>query len=183
MIDVCYEVGYNSLGSFTTRFTQLIGLPPTRLRELSERPAPLSLTAAPSNQGFPAGIAAHGRIRTSDSAIAMIFVGLFTTPIPQGHPAGCTLLAAPGAYQIGPVPDGRYYLFAVGFPKLDDPLHCLLPDATQVRFGSSPYPLTVRRNRAGERRDIVLRAGHLTDPPLLSALPLLLPKYLPAPSK
>src|ERR1044072_6247332 len=27
--DVCFEVGYNSLGTFTTRFTQLVGLPPS----------------------------------------------------------------------------------------------------------------------------------------------------------
>jgi AraC family transcriptional regulator len=27
---VCFEVGYESLGTFTTRFTQLVGLSPTR---------------------------------------------------------------------------------------------------------------------------------------------------------
>src|ERR1044072_9466305 len=28
VIDVSFEAGYNSLGSFTTRFTQLVGMPP-----------------------------------------------------------------------------------------------------------------------------------------------------------
>ena len=34
--DVCYEVGYNSLGSFTTRFTDLVGVSPTHLRRLAD---------------------------------------------------------------------------------------------------------------------------------------------------
>lgn len=32
--DICFDVGYNSLGTFTTRFTQLVGLSPARLRRL-----------------------------------------------------------------------------------------------------------------------------------------------------
>src|SRR5262249_23718507 len=30
--DVCFDVGYNSLGTFVTRFTQLVGLSPNALR-------------------------------------------------------------------------------------------------------------------------------------------------------
>ena len=30
--EVCFEVGYGSLGTFTTRFTQLVGMPPTAYR-------------------------------------------------------------------------------------------------------------------------------------------------------
>ena len=35
--EVCFEVGYNSLGTFTTRFTRLVGLSPGRMRDLPER--------------------------------------------------------------------------------------------------------------------------------------------------
>src|SRR5436853_2809282 len=31
--DICFEVGYTSLGSFTSRFTQLVGLSPRLLRQ------------------------------------------------------------------------------------------------------------------------------------------------------
>src|SRR5215471_21715534 len=34
--DICFELGYASLGSFTTRFTQLVGVPPRLLRRLAE---------------------------------------------------------------------------------------------------------------------------------------------------
>src|ERR687894_27146 len=34
--EVCYEVGYASLGTFTSRFTQLVGVSPGRMRRLTE---------------------------------------------------------------------------------------------------------------------------------------------------
>ncbi len=37
--EVCYAVGYGSLGTFTTRFTELVGMPPGRYRR--EGPPPL----------------------------------------------------------------------------------------------------------------------------------------------
>lgn len=38
--EVCFAVGYGSLGTFTTRFTELVGLSPGRYRRLQERPLP-----------------------------------------------------------------------------------------------------------------------------------------------
>ena len=36
VIDICYDVGYNSVGTFTRRFTDLFGISPTTLREFSQ---------------------------------------------------------------------------------------------------------------------------------------------------
>ena len=41
--DICYEVGYNSLGTFTRRFTELVGLGPRQFRRLAERITPASV--------------------------------------------------------------------------------------------------------------------------------------------
>src|SRR5437763_3941434 len=38
--EVCFEVGYGSVGTFTTRFTQLVGVPPGELRRLAAALAP-----------------------------------------------------------------------------------------------------------------------------------------------
>ena len=38
--EVCFAVGYGSLGTFTTRFTELVGMPPGRYRR--EGPGPLT---------------------------------------------------------------------------------------------------------------------------------------------
>src|ERR1051326_5377868 len=35
VIDICYEVGYNSVGTFTRRFADVLGVSPTRLRNLA----------------------------------------------------------------------------------------------------------------------------------------------------
>jgi len=32
--DVCFAVGYGSLGTFSTRFTELVGMPPSTFRDL-----------------------------------------------------------------------------------------------------------------------------------------------------
>lgn len=32
--DVCFAVGYGSLGTFSTRFTELVGMPPSAFRDL-----------------------------------------------------------------------------------------------------------------------------------------------------
>ena len=41
--DMCFEVGYNSLSTFTRRFTQRVGLGPREFRYLAERITPASV--------------------------------------------------------------------------------------------------------------------------------------------
>ena len=36
MTDVCFDVGYSSLGTFITRFTRLVGLSPRHLRRMAD---------------------------------------------------------------------------------------------------------------------------------------------------
>jgi AraC-like DNA-binding protein len=38
--DVCFEVGFSSLGTFSTRFTELVGVPPSTYRARSDPDAP-----------------------------------------------------------------------------------------------------------------------------------------------
>jgi AraC family transcriptional regulator len=198
--DICFEVGYNSLGTFTTRFTQLIGLPPTHLRDLVAKAPPMLDLLASYSQTLPgplppdAGI--RGRISAPDSSLTgsstsgYIFVGLFRTAIPQGSPIGCTLLTAPGVYRISSVPDGRYHVFAVAFPKSNDPLGYLMPDDTSLKVGMSQSLLRVRGSKVEDPRSeayrayrvegcphITLRPVRITDPPILSAVPLLLMEH------
>src|ERR1044072_8789445 len=43
--DICFEVGYNSLSTFTRRFTQQVGLGPREFRYLAERITPSSVAS------------------------------------------------------------------------------------------------------------------------------------------
>ncbi|MEO7269202.1 MAG: helix-turn-helix transcriptional regulator [Knoellia sp.] len=37
--DVCFTVGFSSLGTFSTRFTELVGMPPSTYRAMAEEAA------------------------------------------------------------------------------------------------------------------------------------------------
>jgi AraC-like DNA-binding protein len=34
--EVCFEVGFSSLGTFSTRFSELVGMPPSRYKDLAD---------------------------------------------------------------------------------------------------------------------------------------------------
>jgi AraC family transcriptional regulator len=167
--DICYEVGYSSLGSFTTRFTELVGLAPSRLRQQMERFVMPSLDAfRPQNFvlcHFPLRGCFYGRVSCSDTFTGMIYVGLFPRPIPQGRPVRWMCLTKPGPYMFAYVPEGSYYALAVAFPKADDPQAYLLP-GRGVLIGLSQGKL------AGQQ-DIALHLPRLTDPPIVGIPPFL----------
>lgn len=176
--DVCFEVGYNSLGTFTTRFTRLVGLSPGHLRRLAEQVSPgrlesLCLAFAGTPPSATRRPSVRGRITSPVPFEGFIFVGLFPVYIPQSRPAGGALLLAPGDFHIAGVPDGRYHLFAAAFPKSHEPLSYLLPEDGAVLVGAGARPLTVRGGEA-QGQNVELRPIQTTDPPLLVSLPYLL---------
>lgn len=177
--DVCYEVGYNSLGTFTTRFTQLVGLSPCRLRSLAQSMTPEALELLCERYPEAGGGPAHppfitGRVSSPHPFEGLIFVGLFMLSAPQSLPACGTVLTTPGRYYLGRVADGVYHLLAAALPKSSDPLAYLLPDGGNVMVGTGEGLVTVKDGRAGGVLDITLRPMGVTDPPLLISLPYLL---------
>jgi AraC family transcriptional regulator len=172
--DICFEVGYVGIGSFTTRFTQQVGVAPRHLRHLVNNvgipplisPAECSanqLCAAASMRGV------YGRIHIAEPFSGIIFTGLFPRRIPQGRPVRCTRITEPGAFDQ--VPDGCYFLLSAAFPISQDPRVYLLPDKT-VKVGGYG-PLLVQNGVVSEPVEITLRPLSLTNPPILAALPFL----------
>ena len=174
--DVCFSVGYQSVGTFTSRFTELVGLPPRRFRELSKdegsllRAVLLSLQAAQSPTERPGRAAAvAGRISDPDFGGGAIFVGLFPVQAPRGRPAGCAFLSGPDAYRVTGVADGRYRIMAAGFACSPDIRDYLLPDHSRLRVGIS-RPLVVRDGAVVGNADVTLRPMEPIDPPIVIAL-------------
>lgn len=175
--EVCFEVGYESLGTFTTRFARLVGVPPGRMRRLLEEldsafegalePGPPPHTTAAPDVGVAF------RIGGAHPEGAVIFAGLFPGFIPQGRPMAGRILTTPGVHQMAPVPDGLYHLMAAALPTTGDALKFLLPDAA-LRVGRARDPVLVRAGRAEGRPELELRPPRITDPPVLVALPALL---------
>jgi AraC family transcriptional regulator len=110
-----------------------------------------------------------------------IFAGLFPGGVPQRRPVAGMLLDAPGVYRLGPVLDGSYHLMAAALPRSKDP-----PGLTAIRphpKGRSRQRATtadVRRGVAGVA-ELEVRPSRTTDPPVLLALPALLPELLATP--
>lgn len=173
--DICFEVGYSSLGSFTTRFTQLVGASPRQLRHRAKH-VPLPFFTAEHDIATqtpvfadPAGLA--GEVYATGVSSALIFIGLFPKPIPQGRPVRCTMLGAPGPYSIYNIPDGCYYLMiaAFPFPDSEDPQTCLLP-YEKLLVGTGGL-IVVNQGMARTPVNVVLHPPRLIDPPLIMGLP------------
>ena len=174
--EVCFEVGYESVGTFATRFKDLVGLPPGRMRRLPEELHAALGHADGWYQSLPpppeeAGVAF--RVHGPDLPGSMIFAGLFPSAVPQGRPVAGTVLGAPGSYRLFPVPDGHYHLMAAALPRSEDPRRLLAP-GDALRVGRARRPLLVRGGRVGGQVDVTLRPVRPTDPPVLVALPNLL---------
>ncbi len=180
--DISLDVGYQSLGTFTRRFTQLVGISPTRFRALAT-------TGAQAAMATVAQMLASERLSERQRAQApraivtapaffqgVIFVGLFDTPIPQAQPRACAVRSSPGGFHLGRVDDGDYYLAAMALPWSPDPTDILLYTGA-LRAGVLRAPFRVRGGRQQSTTvHLDLRRPDDLDPPILLAVPLLLPQ-------
>jgi AraC family transcriptional regulator len=174
--DICFEVGYTSTSSFTYRFTHLAGLSPRLLRQRAgefelplEKPAPGRATSPDS---FPVKNTLVGRISAPTTFRGTIYVGLFPGPIPQGRPVRCTRLCLSGGYRITGIPDGVYYLLAAAFPVNTNLQLYLLP-GEKLLLAHNTHPLVICNGHISGDPNLTLHPPHLTDAPLVMALPLL----------
>ena len=127
--DIACRVGYVGIGTFTTRFTTLVGVPPGHYRRL---PASRMLAIADGIRQLPTwneapAAAAHpprtvrgGRIVGSTlpvagSAVRRLFVGVFDDAIPQGPPVAWRLVTGDdiGRWRLDDIPAGRWVVIAV----------------------------------------------------------------------
>ena len=178
--EIGFEVGYKSSGTFTTRFTQLVGLPPGHLRRFSKAFTAASaeeLVAFSRSRRQAVGPAMTGRVEGDASVSGLLFLGLFENPIPQERPVSCTILARPGPYRIEIPKDGCYFVFAVSLAKIETPLDYLMCGGS-IRGLARAGPLVVRDGDVEGDTSIVLKPPELIHPPLLMTLPLLIDEGL-----
>lgn len=169
--DVCFSVGYNSLGTFTRRFTGLVGISPNRFRALTEASASVlqGLHSLSEMPGAPEHFI-EGHASAPEGFKGTIFLGLFSTPMPQGSPVVGTVLTQPGSFRLPAAPDGDYYVLGAGLPWSEDHREYLLYESA-LRGGA---PVRVRRGEAVSPANLMLRPPTPFDPPILVSLPLLL---------
>lgn len=170
--EISYRVGYNSLGTFTSRFTRSVSHSPARYRALARAGliAPGGESAPGPQQLLDSGrrtSEVEGTIRLPDAAQPVrIYVGAFRESIVQGRPAACAILDGPGSFSLR-LPEGAWYFRAAVLAMNDLPSP--LGERRPLLVASSQV-LNVRRD---QDTPVNLIARPLTplDLPILLALP------------
>ena len=171
--DVCFEVGFSSLGTFSARFKHLVGLSPVELRTmpelLAERLADLDNLGMSKVARKRKGINLCGEVTSPRNDSGHLFIGLFPAAIPQSSPVSGNRIPGPGVFTLPNVPFGSYRLLAAMFPLSADPLDHLLP-GNRLQVGSDPKPVVVSPDEPPRLLSLELRTAQPTDPPILTAL-------------
>lgn len=179
--DISLAVGYNSLGSFTNRFTESVGASPTRFRRMWGEGIRPDTPPAPADRA-PEVCSASGAVTgqvvlPSDYASARVYLGVFETPIVQRRPASWMIVdtrsASPASYRLANVPPGEWFVRAVAEADSADPE----PWTRRALLVGGQGSVTVTAG-AATGVDIVLRARRPTDLPILFAVPDLKPEGL-----
>jgi AraC family transcriptional regulator len=181
--DICFEVGYNSLGTFVRRFSELVGLSPRAFRRLAREIDTRRLAEFPLNQAMAvpdARDAIAGTVEYDNAFDGLIFTALFQRAIPEGQPEACAILSHSGTYTL-PVPkDGSWYVLSIAVPWTASGNQVLMLDGlSRGRSGS----IFVENGRWSGRTAINLALPNLLDPPILVAIPLLMDRLRPRDQK
>ncbi|QYR19369.1 helix-turn-helix transcriptional regulator [Paenibacillus sp. sptzw28] len=180
--DIGLEIGQQSLGTFTTRFTERVGVTPSDFRN-SALQADIRLRSLQELNGwrtsFPS-LNRHSRVEgTIQSTIpfeGIILIGLFAKPIPEGLPLHGTLVPSVGEFCITDVKPGIYYLMATSVPWGMKAIDFLLPH-TILRFRSLE-PIIVEPNSPVPQQQVRLNVPQPDDPPILVSLSLLMDNFI-----
>lgn len=173
--EVCFALGYDSLGSFTTRFTRAVGLSPAAFRarvsqfegiDMRDVLHAAAARAAVGQSDNPAIRVVLEHARTDD---AIAWFGAFPKGIPDRPPSSGTIAIGNATFGLGPLASGIHHVLAASYPPSPS-IADYLVQHQQMRVATSG-PM-----RVGDGEPIAillqLRKLEMTDPPILLALPL-----------
>jgi len=167
--DISHTVGYNSIGTFSSRFSGSVGLSPSQYRRNGGY-APL-VALAPHRYPALSGACVQGEIWPPYAErVGTVFVGLFRERIPQGRPVRCQVLAEPGPYCLSHVPEGTWHLMTYSTPPDCDMRARQFGPGGQPLYVAGHYDIRITRHSTVEWADLRLKPMRIVDPPVLMAL-------------
>lgn len=178
VIDVCHEVGFNSLATFSRRFLQAVAVTPGNLRCVADR---LGETEIPAFAlGDQAAVATGRVIFTPEQRAALrddlvhreplVWIGTYPQPVPLGRPASGVLRRGEGEFCL-PITTTAPWVLATAYPASADPAQQLAASVPMVGMYPGPVRVTPGEVRGGT--DIHFRTALPWDHPVLTALPSL----------
>ena len=183
--DIGMEIGQQSVGTFTTRFTERVGMTPAEFRKFTGKAENHLNALQKLNEWSDIGITEReanpyltiqGTVKAEAPFDGVILIGLFAKPIPEGLPLYGTLLPSLGQFCFPNVQPGIYYLMATSVPWGMQPIDFILP--YQTLRTRTTKPIIVGTESMIPHQDVMLRAPRFDDPPILISLPLLMKIFL-----
>jgi AraC family transcriptional regulator len=174
--DICMEVGYTSLGSFSKTFSFLVGLSPQDFRAMPKRLDAMQFAGAVwrflASKRKDSGPQIEGIVEGPAKPRGFTFVGTFTKGVPQGVPYSGTVLLTRGTFRIKRPAMPEFHLMAVLVPFTAN----LTDMVTTLPVGLvASLRVQNQGNDAGAIPRLRLRPLCATDPPIVLALPALPP--------
>lgn len=180
--EISLDVGYDSLGTFVRTFTELVGICPTRLRDMAARAIITSEVSSPRVRRLPGADIRQSLFGSvapaSGDAPLSVIVGLFVQGVPAGWPIDGCVIEEGGCFELcWPPHIPRATLMAAAFRRPTTGDRLWAPRASDLLV----YSRRLRRTAVSEQADlrIELRSMRVTDPPVLAPLPLFLASARP----
>ncbi|MCA9833293.1 MAG: helix-turn-helix transcriptional regulator [Thermomicrobiales bacterium] len=140
--DICFEVGYGSLGTFSSRFKSLVGVSPAEFRQMPDTVSDLDFSQSTFRIN-PAQLHIRGRIEGTmtfpEGQKSSIFIGVFPGSLAVSRPVVGRMLTEPGSWELPHVPYGRWVVLSAAVPSQNDPLHHLVPQGQLLVASSVPF--------------------------------------------
>jgi AraC family transcriptional regulator len=158
--DISHRVGYNSVGTFSSRFRYSVGVSPTTYRQLggiTQLPLPAQTPTASSTTTIRGHVTALPPHPTGP-----VFIGLFPGRILEAPSANSIVLDRAGPYVLPNVPSGTWHLLA-------HTTTVNTPEATS--YIGHHGPIDIQPHIGAHIADIHLRPRSTLDPPILMATP------------
>ncbi|MEO3977620.1 AraC family transcriptional regulator [Streptomyces sp. CAU 1734] len=167
--DIGSQVGYSSIGTFSSRFKACVGLSPSAYRELGGVLPKMPQTAASHPSGIAQRTGLRGRVAAAPGAArGPVFLGLFPGRVRQGRPVRWAALSGPGSFELRDVPSGTWHLLAHSMAYGHEDHDGGHEDPGPLSVGHHG-PVTVYPGALLAPAEVVLRPVDVLDPPVLLA--------------
>lgn len=167
--DICFEVGYNSLGTYTTKFTEMVGVSPKEFRNKTDLPTWGEQYIPFEHISFIGKYTVSIELRLPENFEGNCFIGLFTTPMPVGQPIACAIQKTNGNVLLQGISPGEYFLFAAAYEKGCN-LNLMLDSHVKYVF-KYPQKIKIIDKSLKLSVPIYLKNKKTFDPPIVLSLP------------
>ena len=171
LLNVVLSLGFLSVGSFSSRFKQTVGISPMKFRKTSKELVEKLIEEKELSEYKEGRSRISCTVHYPESFNGLIFVGAFPRPIPDQRPLkGTAFRNGRNSCSFVDLPPGDYYILAAAIPwSMNPKTYFLLENSLR---GKTDEPVHIEEDTK-ITVELVLREPLPYDPPILVNLPML----------